>query len=392
MNIEQLRADTPAVAHLIHFNNAGAALMPSSVISAMTRHIQLEASLGGYEAAAQQSAQVENVYGAIGRLINAEPDEIAVIENATRAWDMAFYSLPLQPGDVVLTSTTEYAGNYIPYLQMKQRRGIEIRLIPNDEHGQVSLSALRELLHDERVALVSLPVIATNGGPVQPIEQIGALARAAGVLFLLDACQGVGQMPIDVQKIGCHMLAATSRKYLRGPRGMGFLYVEKALCQNLEPAFLDLHAAALQSADTFTIRADARRFENWECNVAAKLGLGAAVEYALAQGIEPMWLRIQQLAGYLRQRLAELSGVTPQDLGRQKSGIVTFTHQNHSAAQVQQWLAGQEKPVNVSTSTFRSTLLDMQHRELLEVSRASVHAYNTEAEIDTMIAALSRLS
>ncbi|VVN04061.1 Cysteine desulfurase SufS [Pseudomonas fluorescens] len=391
MNIEQLRADTPAVAQLIHFNNAGAALMPAPVIETMTRHIQLEASLGGYEAAGRQSADLENVYGAIGRLINAQPDEIAVIENATRAWDMAFYSLPLQPGDVVLTSTTEYAGNYIPYLQMKQRRGIEIRVIPNDEHGQVSLSALTTMLEDDRVALISLPVIATNGGPVQPIEQIGALARSAGVLFLLDACQGVGQMPIDVQKIGCHMLAATSRKYLRGPRGMGFLYVEKSLCQNLEPAFLDLHAAALQSADTFTIRADARRFENWECNVAAKLGLGAAVEYALAQGIEPMWLRIQQLAGYLRQRLLEIPGVTPQDPGLQKSGIVTFTHQNHSAAQVQQWLAGQEKRINVSTSTFRSTLLDMQHRDLLEVSRASVHAYNTEAEIDTMVAALRGL-
>lgn len=391
MNIEQLRADTPAVAQLIHFNNAGAALMPAPVIETMTRHIQLEASLGGYEAAGRQSADLENVYGAIGRLINAQPDEIAVIENATRAWDMAFYSLPLQPGDVVLTSTTEYAGNYIPYLQMKQRRGIEIRVIPNDEHGQVSLSALTTMLEDDRVALISLPVIATNGGPVQPIEQIGALARSAGVLFLLDACQGVGQMPIDVQKIGCHMLAATSRKYLRGPRGMGFLYVEKSLCQNLEPAFLDLHAAALQSADTFTIRADARRFENWECNVAAKLGLGAAVEYALAQGIEPMWLRIQQLAGYLRQRLLEIPGVTPQDLGLQKSGIVTFTHQNHSAAQVQQWLAGQEKRINVSTSTFRSTLLDMQQKDLLEVSRASVHAYNTEAEIDTMVAALRGL-
>ncbi|QXI08549.1 aminotransferase class V-fold PLP-dependent enzyme [Pseudomonas tensinigenes] len=391
MNIEQLRADTPAVAQLIHFNNAGAALMPAPVIETMTRHIQLEASLGGYEAAGRQSADLENVYGTIGRLINAQPDEIAVIENATRAWDMAFYSLPLQPGDVVLTSTTEYAGNYIPYLQMKQRRGIEIRVIPNDEHGQVSLSALTTMLEDDRVALISLPVIATNGGPVQPIEQIGALARSAGVLFLLDACQGVGQMPIDVQKIGCHMLAATSRKYLRGPRGMGFLYVEKSLCQNLEPAFLDLHAAALQSADTFTIRADARRFENWECNVAAKLGLGAAVEYALAQGIEPMWLRIQQLAGYLRQRLLEIPGVTPQDPGLQKSGIVTFTHQNHSAAQVQQWLAGQEKRINVSTSTFRSTLLDMQHRDLLEVSRASVHAYNTEAEIDTMVAALRGL-
>lgn len=388
MNIEQLRADTPAVAQLIHFNNAGAALMPTPVIETMTRHIQLEASLGGYEAAGQQSAEVENVYAAIGQLINAQPDEIAVIENATRAWDMAFYSLPLQPGDVVLTSTTEYAGNYIPYLQMKQRRGIEIRVIPNDEHGQVSLSALTAMLDDERVALISLPVIATNGGPVQPIEQIGALARSAGVLFLLDACQGVGQMPIDVQKIGCHMLAATSRKYLRGPRGMGFLYVERSLCQNLEPAFLDLHAAALQSADTFTIRADARRFENWECNVAAKLGLGAAVEYALAQGIEPMWQRIQKLADYLRQQLAEIPGIAPRDLGAVKSGIVTFSHLNSTAAQVQQWLAGQEKRINVTTSTFRSTLLDMQHRDLLEVSRASLHAYNTEAEIDMMIAVL----
>jgi selenocysteine lyase/cysteine desulfurase len=391
LNIEQLRADTPAVAQLIHFNNAGAALMPAPVIETMTRHIQLEASLGGYEAAGQQSAEVDNVYGAIARLINAQPDEIAVIENATRAWDMAFYSLPLQPGDVVLTSTTEYAGNYIPYLQLKQQRGIEIRVIPNDEHGQVSLLALKDMLDDDRVALISLPVIATNGGPVQPIEQIGALARAAGVLFLLDACQGVGQMPIDVQKIGCHMLAATSRKYLRGPRGMGFLYVERSLCQNLEPAFLDLHAASLQTADAFKIRPDARRFENWECNVAAKLGLGAAVEYALAQGIEPMWLRIQHLADYLRQRLADIPGVTPRDLGAVKSGIVTFTHCNSSAAQVQQWLASQEKRINVTTSTFRSTLLDMQHRDLLEVSRASLHAYNTEAEIDTMIAALRRL-
>ncbi|MBT9263790.1 aminotransferase class V-fold PLP-dependent enzyme [Pseudomonas sp. MG-9] len=388
MNIEQLRADTPAVAQLIHFNNAGAALMPTPVIETMTRHIQLEASLGGYEAAAARLTEVDNVYGAIARLINAQPDEIAVIENATRAWDMAFYSLPLQPGDVVLTSTTEYAGNYIPYLQLKQQRGIEIRVIANDEHGQVSLSALKEMLDDDRVALISLPVIATNGGPVQPIEQIGALARAAGVLFLLDACQGVGQMPIDVQKIGCHMLAATSRKYLRGPRGAGFLYVERALCQNLEPAFLDLHAASLQTADTFNIRPDARRFENWECNVAAKLGLGAAVEYALAQGIEPIWLRTQHLAQYLRQRLADIPGVTLRDLGAVKSGIVTFTHRDSSALQVQQWLAAQGKRINVSTSTFRSTLLDMQHRDLLAVSRASLHAYNTEAEIDVMIAAL----
>ena len=392
MNIEQLRADTPGVEHLIHFNNAGAALMPEPVVQVMTGHLQQEARLGGYEAAARCAPELDNVYTAVGRLINAHPTEIAVVENATRAWDMAFYSLALKPGDAVLTSMTEYAGNYIPYLQLRQQRGIEIRIIPNDEHGQVCLAALAAMLEDERVALVSLPMIATNGGPVQPVEQIGALARAAGVLFLLDACQGVGQVPIDVQKIGCHMLAATSRKYLRGPRGVGFLYVEQSLCQRLEPVFLDLHAASLLTADSFEIRADARRFENWECNVAAKLGLGAAAEYALAQGIEPIWQRIQHLAGYLRPRLTDVAGITSQDLGPVKSGIVTFSHRHHSAPQVQQWLAAQPKRINVSTSTAGSTLLDMQQRGLLEVSRASVHAYNTEAEIGSLIDALIRLS
>ncbi|MCU7249965.1 aminotransferase class V-fold PLP-dependent enzyme [Pseudomonas koreensis] len=392
MNLAQLRADTPAVEQLIHFNNAGAALMPNPVIEVMTGHLQLEARIGGYEAAAQQAQALENVYSSIGRMINARPEEIAVIENATRAWDMAFYSLPLRAGDVVLTSTTEYAGNFIPYLQLRQQRGIEIKVIPNDEHGQVSLTALRDMLDDDRVALVSLPVIATNGGPVQPIEQIGALARAAGVLFLLDACQGVGQMPIDVARIGCHMLAATSRKYLRGPRGMGFLYVEKSLCESLQPAFLDLHSAALLTPDTFSIRGDARRFENWECNVAAKLGMGAAADYAMAQGIEPMWQRIQRLAEHLRNRLAEVPGVTTRDAGSIKSGIVTFTCKDASATQVQQWLASQEKRINVTTSTYRSTMLDMQQRDLTEVSRASLHAYNTEAEIEAMVQALAGMA
>ncbi len=392
MNIKQLRADTPGVEHLVHFNNAGAALMPEPVVRVITGHLQQEARLGGYEAAAQCAPELENVYAAIGRLINARPNEIAVVENATRAWDMAFYSLALKPGDAVLTSMTEYAGNYIPYLQLRQQRGIEIRIIPNDEHGQVCLAALAAMLEDERVTLVSLPMLATNGGPVQPVEQIGALARAAGVWFLLDACQGVGQLPIDVQKIGCHMLTATSRKYLRGPRGMGFLYVDQSLCQRLEPVFLDLHAASLLTADSFKIRADARRFENWECNVAAKLGLGAAVEYALAQGIEAMWQRIQHLAGYLRHRLTEVAALDPQDLGLVKSGIVTFSHRHNSAPQVQQWLAAQPKRINVSTSKAGSTLLDMQHRGLLEVSRASVHAYNTEAEIDALIDALIHMS
>lgn len=388
LDLTQLRADTPGADELIHFNNAGASLMPRVVLETVIGHLQREAVLGGYEAAAAASQRLENVYASIARLLNVRPDEIAVLENATRAWDMAFYSLPLRTGDVILTSATEYAGNYIPYLQLQRQRGIEVRIVPNDAAGQVSVQALQAMLADPRVRLISLPIVATNGGPVQPVEVIGTLARAAGVWFLLDACQGVGHLPIDVQKIGCHILSATSRKYLRGPRGVGFLYVERELCAQLEPAFLDLHAATLQTPTHFEIRPGARRFENWECNVAAKLGLGAAVDYALTIGIAPMWARIRRLAEDLRTRLAHIHGVSVCDTGAIKSGIVTFTLDACSAQAVERALAMQTRRINVSRTTVRSTMLDMQARGLQEMVRVSIHAYNSEDEIDALVDAV----
>lgn len=390
--LDCLRYAAPGQDAVIHLNNAGASLMPRVVLDTMLGHLQLEARIGAYEAAELAHARIEKVYSSVARLLNAQPDEIAIVENATRAWDMAFYALPLKRGDVVLTSTTEYAGNYIPYLQLQQSRGIQVRTIPNDERGQVSVCAMREMLRDPRVRLISLPLIASNGGPVQPVGAIGPIARAAGVWFLLDACQGVGHLPIDVKKIGCHMLSATSRKYLRGPRGMGFLYIEQGLCLRLEPTFLDLHAARLETPEQFRIRPDARRFENWECNVAAKLGMGAAIDHALEIGVDLIWRRILALSDILREGLARIDGVQVHEGGLVKSGIVTFTVDGLCAAQVQQALAMRDRRINVSTTTYRSTMLDMQERGLTELVRASVHAYNTEREIDTVVKAIDSLA
>lgn len=390
--LECLRNTTPGTDEVIHLNNAGASLMPRVVLDTVLDHLRLEARIGAYEAAEAEHARIEKVYASVARLLNAHPDEIAVVENATRAWDMAFYALPLERGDIVLTSTTEYAGNYISYLQLQQTRGIEIRILPNDERGQVSVSAARDILKDPRVRLISLPLIASNGGPVQPVGAIGPMARAAGVWFLLDACQGVGHLPVDVKKIGCHMLSATSRKYLRGPRGMGFLYIEQELCRQLEPPFLDLHAARLEAPDRFRVRPDARRFENWECNVAAKLGMGSAIDHALDIGIDVIWRRILALSDSLREGLAAIAGVRVHDAGLVKSGIVSFAVEGLSAAEVQRALAAQEKRINVSTTTFRSTMLDMQQRGLTELVRASVHAYNAEHEIDTLVTSIDLLA
>ena len=385
IDLNRARAETPGCEHVLHFNNAGASLMPQPVLDVCVEHLQLEAMMGGYEAARQEEERVEAVYDSVAHLLTCQRHEVAIIENATRAWDMAFYSVAFQPGDRILTAMAEYASNYIAYLQIAQRTGAVVDVVPNDEFGQISVSALANMM-DERVKLISMTHIPTNGGLVNPAAAVGKIARDAGVLYLLDACQSAGQLPLDVAEIGCDMLSATGRKYLRGPRGTGFLYVRQSALDKLEPPMLDLHAARWTALDQYEMRNDARRFENWETNYAAKLGLGAAVDYALDWGIDAIWERVQMLAETLRARLSALPGVTVHDIGQVRCGIVTFAIDGRQPEEIRQTL--REQNINVSTSTVFSTRHDMEARQLSEVVRASVHYYNTEAEIDRFCEAI----
>jgi selenocysteine lyase/cysteine desulfurase len=387
-DVFRARQDTPGCEKVLHFNNAGAALMPRQVVEAVTGHLQLEARIGGYEAADSAHDAVENVYDAASRLIGCQREEIAIVENATRAWDMGFYSLRFQPGDRILTAISEYASNYIPFLQIARRTGAVVEAIPNDHTGQISVEALQNLV-DERVKLIAITHVPTNGGLVNPASEIGKIARQAGILYLLDACQSVGQMPVDVREIGCDMLSATGRKYLRGPRGTGFLYVRRDLIERLEPPFLDLHAATWVAKDRYEIRGDARRFENWETNYAAKIGLGVSIDYALAWGMENIWKRVSQLANALRAGLQQIPAVQVHDLGVQKCGIVSFTIDGWDPLEIHELLAG--KKINVSVSNAASTRLDMEYRGLAAVVRASVHYYNSQAEIERFCDVVARI-
>ena len=388
LDLERARRETPGCATVLHFNNAGAALMPQPVLDALQRHLQLEATIGGYEAAEREHAAVEHVYDALARLIGGHRDEIAVIENATRAWDMAFYSLRFGAGDRILTATAEYASNYIAYLQVAARTGAVVEVIPDDEHGQVSVEALGRML-DARVKLIAITHVPTNGGLVNPAAAVGRVAREAGVPYLLDACQSVGQMPVDVAELGCDMLSATGRKYLRGPRATGFLWVRRAFLEPMEPPFLDLHAATWVARDRYELRPDARRFENWETYYAGKIALGVAVDYALAWGLPAIRERVYMLAGQLRERLAARPGVTLRDKGAERCGIVTFTAEGCAAALIKQVL--RSEAINVSVSSYAGTRLDMEDRKLPGVVRASLHYYNSEEEIERFCAALEPL-
>lgn len=388
-DVARARAETPGCANVIHLNNAGAALMPQPVLDATVAHLQREAASGGYEAADAAHDAIERVYAAAGQLLGCAPAELAVVENATRAWDMAFYSMRFQPGDRILTARAEYASNYIAYLQVARRTGALVEVIPSDEYGQVDLAALAAML-DQRVKLIAVTHVPTNGGLVNPAAAIGALARAAGVCFLLDACQSVGQLPVDVQAIGCDILSATGRKYLRGPRGTGLLYVRREWIERLEPPFLDLHAASWTARDSFSVRPDARRFENWETSYAGKIGLAVALDYALGWGIEAIWARVQALGELLRARLRDLPGAAVHDLGALRCGIVSFSLAGQRAQDVRDALHA--RGINVTVTTTFGTRLDMEARGLSEMLRASVHYYNTEDEINALCDALSDLA
>ena len=388
--IDRLRSETAACQRVVHFNHAGDSPTPDPVLQVMIDHLRLESEIGAYEAAALREEQLANVYDSIASLIGARADEIAIVENATRAWDMLFYSLPFQPGDRILTAANEYGSNAIALLQVAQR-GLSVEVIPNDETGALDPDAFRDML-DDRVRLVAITHMATNGGMIQPVEAVGrALAESGSdAVYLLDACQTVGQMPIDVARIGCHALSATSRKYLRGPRGRGFLYVTSDLANRLEPTFLDNHAATWTSPGTYEVAPGAMRFENWERPTAAVLSLGAAVDYAAGIGIDRTWATISARAAGLRARLDAIPGVTVRDLGTERGAIVSFTVANLDPAEVRSALA--DHRINVSASAITSTRYDMEQRGLPSVVRASLHYVTTEQECDLLAEQVERIA
>lgn len=385
----QWRADTPGCARVAHLNNAGSSLPPAPVTQAAIDYLSQEALLGGYELAARQADAIAGFYSAVARLIGARPHQIAFAGSATDAYNRALSAILLRAGDVIVTTPDDYVSNQIAFLQCRQK-GVKIVRAKTLPEGGVDPEDVRRLIREERPALVAVTHVPTNSGLVQPIAEIGAHCRAAGVLYLVDACQSAGQLPLDVEAIGCDFLSATFRKFLRGPRGAGFLYVsDRVLETALAPGFLDLHSAQWTAPDIFEPAPDARRFELWERNYALVLAARAAAEYALGVGIPVIADHVRSLADYARQALATLPGAQVLDRGGELCGIVTahFPNANPDALLEALRLQG----IHTSVSTAGSARIDFAEKGVAWALRVSPHYYNTAEEIDALIAALKRI-
>ena len=388
IDIDKIRSETPGVAEVTHLLASGSGLMPGPVIDAVIEHTLLESRIGGYEAHAAQSEMLDGVYDDVAKLIGAEREEIALLENATVAWCQAFYALPFKPGDRILTCEAEYAANYVAFLQRAKRDGLVIDVVPSTMAGDIDLKAMESMI-DERVALIAITWIPTNGGLVNPAAEVGKLANRHGITYLLDACQAVGQMPVDVNELGCDFLSATGRKFLRGPRGTGFLYIRKERIQAIEPAMIDHFAAPWVATDQYHLRSDARRFESWENSYALRAGLGAAARYALSIGMDAIQQRAWGLAASLRQKLSEIPGAQIRDTGSQHCAIVSFSIEGLDPVKAVATLRKQN--LSIGTTEPDSTRLDAEARELPIIMRAAPHYYNTDEEIDLLISSLVKL-
>lgn len=390
LDITRLRADTPGCHTVNHLNNAGSALSPAIVVDTVVDHLRREELIGGYEAHAEAADRLEEVYASIGLLLATRPEQIALVESATEGWSRGFQAIAFTRGfsadDRILVSSAEYASNVLPLLQVAAASGAQVEFIPDDETGCVDVAALANLM-DDRVAVVAITHCPSQNGLINDVVAVGQVVQGSDAWYLVDACQSAGQVPLDVSTIGADFLSATGRKFLRGPRGTGFLYASDRALADLEPFPLDLHSATWLSHD-YAVRSGAQRYEYWERSYALALGLGAAVDYALALGIDAIAGRIDMVASRAREGLAAIDGVIVRDRGTRRSGIVTFTSDTVDAEDLVP--AIKATGINVSLSTADYARVDFDAHGIHSQVRVSPHAYTTEAEIDALIDVVAR--
>lgn len=384
MDIDQIRKDTSGCEAVIHFNNAGASLVPRQVADAIRNYTTEEEHTGGYEIAEFSFSEVDTFYEYAAQLLNCKSSNIAFTTSATDGYNKALSAIPFKEGDMVLISENDYSSNFIAFISLQKRFGIRLIKVRNVAAGEIDLQDLEEKIKQYHPRLVSVTHVPTSSGLIQPVAAIGAIIKKYDTLFILDACQSLGQIPVDAMETGADFISGTFRKFLRGPRGTGLLYVsDRVLSSGMEPLFLDLRGAEWVAEDQYVPREDAKRFETWEKSYALMMGSIAALKYVLDLGIADIASRSSTLIARLKLALSAIDFVTLQDRGTNQCNIVTFSVKQGKEQDVKAFF--RSHGINIYTTGKSSAMIDFTEKGLDWVVRVSPHYYNTESEIDRFI-------
>ncbi|WP_293304291.1 aminotransferase class V-fold PLP-dependent enzyme [Pedobacter sp. UBA5917] len=374
----------------IHLNNAGAALMPKTVANAIRNYITEEEMFGGYETADRKRAEIDLFYSYGAQLLNCKSQNIAFTTNATDSYNRALSSIPFKTGDVILVSENDYPSNFIVLLSLQQRFGVVIVRVANTATGEIDLCDLEEKIRKHQPRLLSVTHIPTSSGLVQPVEEIGRIVKKYDTLYLLDACQSLGQLNVDAITTGADFISGTFRKFLRGPRGAGILYVsDKALEAGFEPLFIDLRGAEWVEENKYIPRKDAKRFEDWETAYALMMGSSEALKYLFEIGIDQIESRNSHLMQVLKSGLSEIDFIKLQDRGKQQSNILTFSCNKRSQTDTKKYFT--DHNINIYTTPKTAAIIDFAEKNVEWVVRVSPHYYNTETELEKFIQVVEKL-
>jgi cysteine desulfurase / selenocysteine lyase len=384
INVEQLRQETPGCLNQIFFNNAGASLIPKPALKAMIDYLEQENLVGGYELAQQKMPQTAQFYEQAAILLNTKPQNIAFANHATDAYNKAISSIPFKKNDTILTTIDDYVSNHITFLSLQKRFGINIITSKKRFNNEIDFEDFEEKIIVHKPILVAVTHVPTNTGLIQNVEKVGELCQKHNALFLLDACQSVGQIEVDVQNIQCDFLTATGRKFLRGPRGTGLLYVsDKVLNLGLEPLFLDLHSAQWTSTNTYKTVKTAQKFESWELSHASLLGFATSLKYLNDIGIKNIEIQNKKISGYFREKLSIIENILVLDYGKNLSNIITWQHKKLSLLEHQTIL--KQNKICFSIAHKSVAIFDFEAKKVDWAIRFSPHYYNTIEEIDTVV-------
>lgn len=390
-SINQIRQNTPGCLDKIFINSAGSSLMSKEVVQISKDYMDMEADIGGYDVMANHYEDFNLFYLEASKLINANPRNMAFAISATDAYSKVLYSFKWTEKDVILTTKDDYVSNIISFIHINRRFGSQIKFVDCLDSGDLDYEDLARKLEQYKPTIFALTHIPTSAGTIHDAEKAGEICANFDTYYLLDACQSIGQLDVDVRKIKCDFLTVTGRKFLKAPRGTGFLYVANHILDtDMGPLCIDLAGSTWDSETSFKFGSEAKRFEFWEKNYSNFLGLTQAIREINEIGIEKIAAYNKMLSGYFRNELEQVDGLKIYDHGSLKGNIITWKIPGLKQSEISKLF--HERRVIFSFSSNTSALYDLNKKGEEWLVRFSPHFFNTTEEADQVGEILSKFS